>query len=191
MPSPSPSARSALRPPLPQLRVGRRLALGLGAWTLALLVARLMQLAVARHEQLGNSQLAADGRAMAWVPALLAAAGTLFLLGAAWHTLCWLLRWPRAAAHPHRAPRPPQRQAASPPPRPAQRHRPLVVAAAARDPHHWAWAVLGLVPGTSWAEIRAHWRRQLRQWHPDAGGDLDLWHQRQAAYRLLAAQLRR
>jgi hypothetical protein len=188
---PRPTARPALRPPRPELRVGRRLALGLGAWTLALLVARLMQLAVARHEQLGNSQLAADGRAMAWVPALLAIAGTLFLGGALWHGLRWLLRWPHAAAAPHRAPRPPQRWVGQPAPRPAPRHRPLVVAAAARDPHHWAWAMLGLVPGTPWAEIRAHWRRQLRQWHPDAGGDLDLWYQRQAAYRLLAAQLRR
>ncbi len=163
-----------------------RLLLGGAALLLAWLVATLMRLAVEHHEHLGNSQLAADGRAMAWVPALLALAGVLFLLGALSHAVQALLRRHRVAAEPHQPPRPRWRVPSRTRPR-----RPGGGAPPSRDPHHWAWAALGLVPGTAWPQIRAHWRSQLRQWHPDAGGDLDLWHRRQEAYRLLAAKLRR
>ena len=164
----------------------RRLLLGGAALLLAWLVATLMRLAVEHHEHLGNSQLAADGRAMGWVPALLALAGVLFLWGALSHALQALLLRHRVAAKHHQPPRPQWRVRSRPRPR-----RTAGGSAPSREPHHWAWAALGLAPGTAWPEIRAHWRSQLRQWHPDAGGDLALWHRRQEAYRLLAAQLRR
>lgn len=46
---------------------------------------------------------------------------------------------------------------------------------------------IGVLPGSSWQEVRAVWRRNLLQWHPDQGGDADLWGRRNAAYQLLAA----
>ncbi|EDY37896.1 DnaJ domain protein [Cyanobium sp. PCC 7001] len=46
---------------------------------------------------------------------------------------------------------------------------------------------LGVVPGSPWQQVRAAWRRNLLQWHPDQGGDPNLWSRRQAAYQLLEA----
>jgi hypothetical protein len=46
---------------------------------------------------------------------------------------------------------------------------------------------IGVLPGSTWQEVRAVWRRNLLQWHPDQGGDTDLWGRRNAAYQLLAA----
>jgi DNA repair exonuclease SbcCD ATPase subunit len=50
-----------------------------------------------------------------------------------------------------------------------------------------ACAELGVVPGCSWEVVRATWRRNLKQWHPDQGGDAKRWLRRQAAYELLTA----
>ncbi|MCP9792301.1 hypothetical protein KBZ20_08725 [Vulcanococcus limneticus Candia 3F8] len=44
-----------------------------------------------------------------------------------------------------------------------------------------------MLPGSSWQEVRAVWRRNLLQWYPDQDGDTDLWGRRNAAYLLLAA----
>jgi DNA repair exonuclease SbcCD ATPase subunit len=50
-----------------------------------------------------------------------------------------------------------------------------------------ACAELGVVPGSSWTAVRASWRRHLKQWHPDQGGDAGRWNRRNGAYELLAA----
>ncbi|MEB3264427.1 MAG: hypothetical protein VKJ66_08665 [Synechococcus sp.] len=46
---------------------------------------------------------------------------------------------------------------------------------------------LGVVPGSSWTVVRATWRRNLKEWHPDQGGDAERWMRRNAAYQLLVA----
>ncbi|MFQ6539853.1 MULTISPECIES: hypothetical protein [Aphanothece] len=46
---------------------------------------------------------------------------------------------------------------------------------------------LGVLPGSSWQQVRATWRRNLMRWHPDQGGDPGLWPRRQTAYQLLEA----
>ena len=46
---------------------------------------------------------------------------------------------------------------------------------------------IGVVPGSDWTVIRAAWRRNLKQWHPDQGGDARRWMRRNAAYQLLSA----
>jgi hypothetical protein len=111
---------------------------------------------------------AADGLAMLWAPAVLALVG----VGRMAQVLAWALGalWRGRLQEPQQ----PQQQPASSLP----------------DSYRYACAALGVAPGSSWEEVRAAWRRQLPHWHPDRGGDLELWHQRQSAYRLLA-ELRR
>jgi hypothetical protein len=111
---------------------------------------------------------AADGLAMLWAPAVLAMVG----VGRMAQVLAWALGalWRGRLQEPQQ----PQQQPASSLP----------------DSYRYACAALGVAPGSSWEEVRAAWRRQLPHWHPDRGGDLELWHQRQSAYRLLA-ELRR
>jgi DnaJ domain len=112
----------------------------------------------------GQPELAADALRMLWCPALLAAAGALFLLQALLTIAAW---------------RPQPRAGPAPPPRlPRRQVHPV-------DPHLQACVELGLPPGSSWNEIRKHWRRQVIHWHPDRGGDVERWHQRLAAYQLL------
>jgi hypothetical protein len=105
-----------------------------------------------------QGQIAADGLAMLWAPAVLALTGVVRMVQA----LGLLGRRPAPL-------QPPTRRGGSP-----------------RDSYRHACAALGVAPGSSWEEVRAAWRRQLPHWHPDRGGDLELWHQRQSAYRLLA-----
>jgi hypothetical protein len=107
---------------------------------------------------------AADGLAMLWAPAVLALVG----VGRMAQVLAWALGalWRGRLQEPQQ----PQQQPASSLP----------------DSYRYACAALGVAPGSSWEEVRAAWRRQLPHWHPDRGGDLELWHQRQSAYRLLA-----
>ncbi len=107
---------------------------------------------------------AADGLAMLWAPAVLALVG----VGRMAQVLAWALGalWRGRLQEPQQ----PQQQPAS----------------ALPDSYRYACAALGVAPGSSWEEVRAAWRRQLPHWHPDRGGDLELWHQRQSAYRLLA-----
>lgn len=44
---------------------------------------------------------------------------------------------------------------------------------------------LGLSAPCSWSELRRHWRRCSLAWHPDRGGDPQLWLRRQRAYEAL------
>jgi len=159
---------------------------------LAALLAQLIVEAAEQHQRRGQVQLAADGLAMLWAPAVLALAGVAFTAQALRQALAgpeqgsvqgaeqWAEQWQWRRRR--------QAQVARTPPQPA----PAVPAPSASlsDPDRCACAALGVAPGSSWAEIRAVWRRQLPYWHPDRGGDLELWHQRQSAYRLLA-ELRR
>lgn len=46
---------------------------------------------------------------------------------------------------------------------------------------------LGVLPGSGWQDVRATWRRNVMDWHPDQGGDSRLWVRRNAAYQLLVA----
>ena len=46
---------------------------------------------------------------------------------------------------------------------------------------------IGVVPGSDWTVVRATWRRNLKLWHPDQGGDPQRWMRRNAAYQLLTA----
>jgi hypothetical protein len=41
--------------------------------------------------------------------------------------------------------------------------------------------------GSLWQQVRVARRRNLNPWHPDQGGDPNLWSRRQAAYQLLEA----
>ena len=50
-----------------------------------------------------------------------------------------------------------------------------------------ACAEIGVLPGSDWIVVRATWRRNLKQWHPDQGGDAQRWNRRNAAYQLLSA----
>lgn len=65
------------------------------------------------------------------------------------------------------------------------------VASAGPDPvqasYAEACAEIGVVPGSDWAVVRATWRRNLKHWHPDQGGDAQRWNRRNAAYQLLSA----
>jgi len=46
---------------------------------------------------------------------------------------------------------------------------------------------IGVVPGSDWAVVRATWRRNIKLWHPDQGGNPERWMRRNAAYQLLTA----
>lgn len=65
------------------------------------------------------------------------------------------------------------------------------VASAGPDPvqasYAEACAEIGVLPGSDWIVVRATWRRNLKQWHPDQGGDAQRWNRRNAAYQLLSA----
>jgi DnaJ-domain-containing protein 1 len=119
---------------------------------------------------------------MLWVPGVFALLAALFLTQALLQSLAQglhLLASVRSASQRRWAPPQPARHAVPPPARP-----PLQQAA---DPYRQACEQLGVPPGSSWPVIRAAWRRQLSQWHPDRGGDPERWHTRLAAYRLLDA----
>ncbi|EDY37289.1 DnaJ domain protein [Cyanobium sp. PCC 7001] len=149
------------------------------------LVAVMIDQGVRVHLRHGNHQIAADSLHMLWAPAVFLLVGALLLGQGLIDVLALLvaaLPWPRRSAHP------------GPPVRRAQRYAPAAAARpplravpAAPDPYLQACRHLGVEPGSSWPQIRAAWRRNVTRWHPDAGGDPELWHQRLAAYRLLEA----
>lgn len=58
---------------------------------------------------------------------------------------------------------------------------------AATEPRLQALALLGLQTGASRQAIKRAYRRLAKEHHPDLGGDGDLFHQLDAAYRLLIA----
>ena len=135
----------------------------------------LMQATLRHYQQQGSAELATDTRMLLWWPWLMAAIGAYFLIQALRDALA-------EASEPARQ-QPMQRQ----PPRrlaPAPRGQRQTL----QDPYRQACALLGVPPGSSWAEIRACWRRQLIHWHPDHGGDAELWHQRVQAYEQLKAR---
>lgn len=148
------------------------LALGLAGWLAAALLDRAEQ-AVRR----GNAELRRDALLMLWSPAVLAVAGAGFVL--------------RALLLPGQAPAFPRRRQGLHHRRPAVAAAPTAPQASQPDalPSRYLAACreLGLPPGAPWPVVRATWRRQLREWHPDNGGDTQRWIRRQAAYQLLEA----
>ena len=64
---------------------------------------------------------------------------------------------------------------------------PKVVSSAFSQSYEQACHELSLEPGSPWISVRETWRRKVKIWHPDRGGDPRLWNRRQAAYQLLAA----
>ena len=165
--------------------------LGSSSLAMALLLAGLIEEGVKVHIRNGNAQLAADSLAMLWSPGVFALLAGVFLLRGFFQiALLTSRRFPR----PRRSDRPgarlwrphrPVRPAASLPGRRTVISRPA--GACATDPYRLACQELGVNPGSSWNTIRATWRRGIPLWHPDAGGDPDLWHRRLAAYNLLEA----
>ena len=139
------------------------LGLGLGVWLTAAILGRAEQ-----ASRRGDPEMRRDALLMLWSPAVFALAGGGFLLRAlVLPAEGPMLRRPRWAVRPATT-------VGDVPPAPPSRYQ-----AACRE--------LGLEPGASWAVVRATWRRQLRQWHPDNGGDPERWLRRQAAYQLLEA----
>ncbi|MFM7652332.1 MAG: hypothetical protein ACKO5M_05310 [Vulcanococcus sp.] len=168
---PLPGRRSLRSPARRGLRALAKASLCLPA---AAMLRQLIEQGADRQLLQGQPDLAADALRMLWCPALLAAAGVLFLLQA-------LLVAGAALRRRRVGDRPAPRRKSSQPARASIARRPARPA----DPHLRACMELGLPPGSSWSEIREHWRRQVGHWHPDRGGDLQRWHQRLAAYRLL------
>jgi hypothetical protein len=165
-----------LRPLQRRFRPWQTLLQGLLALGLAVLLAQQIVTAAEHHQRSGQSQIAADGLAMLWAPSVLALAG----MGRTLQAVVQILAQALGLLGRRRAPLP------SPPPSVASPSQSPPPVSPLREEYRHACAALGVAPGSSWAVIRAAWRRQLPQWHPDHGGDLELWHQRQSAYRLLA-----
>ncbi len=46
---------------------------------------------------------------------------------------------------------------------------------------------LGVAPGSDWAAIKGRWRRMVKHWHPDRGGEEGDWLRKERAYRFLEA----
>jgi hypothetical protein len=190
-------------------RIVAPLLLGEASVTAGLLSARLILTAAELHQRSGNGQMANDALLMLWAPGVLAFAGLVWIVRGLLRSVLQLLRLLLG----RRAP--PQTAAAfaSSPGRAVSRKTASGGAASGKavsgravsgkaashnvvpgnvpwvrvEPYLRACAALGVAPGSSWAEIRAEWRRQVPSWHPDRGGDLDLWHQRLEAYRVLEA----
>ena len=150
----------------------------------------------------GNLEQAFDSTVMLVSPAifLLAGAGLISrgLLGLAGALL--RKRPPRGGASSHQFSHaagtdPSPRHRPQPPPTPAPPPGAVKAGPEAapegdlrgHDRYLRACAELGVPPGSDWPVIRATWRRKLQQWHPDQGGNPELWYRRLAAYTLLEA----
>ncbi len=161
-------------------QAGRRLR-ALRNGLISLTIGTLMALALLAYadqaRRQGDLQMARDSYRMLWSPALFGVAGVLFLL----HSLGPPYRLPRG--WPLAGPAPRQPAAPEPPPGPP----PPAAPAAAPDRYLQACRELGVPPGSDWVLVRATWRRRLQEWHPDNGGDADLWIRKQSAYALLEA----
>jgi DnaJ domain len=84
----------------------------------------------------------------------------------------WALAWKRVLRGEH--------SPSAPAPKP---QRPRVA------PPTSAWALLGLAPGASLAELKRAYRQRALETHPDQGGEAEQFLQVQRAYEKLAAQL--
>ena len=62
------------------------------------------------------------------------------------------------------------------------------LAADGREPARDPWKILGLSPGASMAEVKAHYRRLAKQFHPDEYAVLDEVHRESAARAFIAIQ---
>jgi hypothetical protein len=175
-------------------RIVAPLLLGVASVTAGLLLARLILTAAELHQRSGNGQMANDALLMLWAPGVLAFAGLVWIVRGLLRSVLQLLRLLLGRRAPLQTPA----ALAGSPGRAVSRKSASGGAASGKavsgsvpwvrvEPYLRACAALGVAPGSSWAEIRAEWRRQVPSWHPDRGGDLDLWHQRLEAYRVLEA----
>ncbi|MCP9916003.1 hypothetical protein [Cyanobium sp. ATX 6F1] len=201
-----PTSRSKLRSE--RFRYGW-ISLLIGALLTVLIVAN-----AAHERRVGNTQIADDSLWMLWSPAIFAVAGVVFIARglALENSLKHLptfrrprrpqLFKPRPKADPpsergrRRQAKPAAARAetaeaeateaasrSSPPPAAAPEAREIPL----DDRYRQACAELGVEPGTDWMVIRAIWRRKLQSWHPDQGGDHEVWLRKTAAYTLLEA----
>ncbi len=185
-------------------RIVAPLVLGVASVTAGLLLARLILTAAELHQRSGNGQMAHDALLMLWAPGVLAFAGLVWIVRGLLRSVLQLLRLLLGRRAPLQtaaafAGSPGRAVSGKAPPGRATSDRaasenvvpgnagPGNVASVRVEPYLRACAALGVAPGSSWAEIRVAWRRQVPSWHPDRGGDLHLWHQRLEAYRVLEA----
>ena len=147
---------------------------GLISLGLAALLAAFILVGASQQGGQGNSQLAADSLRMLWSPAIFAGVGVLLIANGLVRGLWLLLSRPSRPTLRRRVPSRPAATAAAAPERPA-------------DAYERACAELGVEPGSDWVVVRSAWRRNLPQWHPDQGGDRDIWSRNLAAYTLLEA----
>jgi hypothetical protein len=89
----------------------------------------------------------------------------------------WALAWKRVLRGEHSPPPPAPRSA-----RPEPRRAPAPVS---------AWALLGLAPGATLAELKRAYRQRALETHPDQGGESEQFQRVQRAYEKLSAQLAR
>jgi hypothetical protein len=158
--------RPRIRPALDSLLHGL-ISLGLGA-----LLAAFILVGASQQGGQGNPQLAADSLRMLWSPAIFAGVGVLLTANGLLRCL-WLLLSRQQRARPVLVRSTPGRSAGIAPPPP--------------DAYRRACAELGVEPGSDWPLVRSAWRRNLPQWHPDQGGELEVWRRKLAAYTLLEA----
>ena len=145
------------------------ISLGLGA-----LLAAFILVGAGQQGGQGNSQLAADSLRMLWSPAIFAGVGVLLIANGLLRGLWLLVRRPVLVRPVLSRPVLPAAPAAAAPERPA-------------DAYERACAELGVEPGSGWVLVRSTWRRNLPKWHPDQGGEVDVWRRKLAAYTLLEA----
>lgn len=171
--------KAPIRPALESLLHGL-ISLGIGA-----LLAGFILVSAGQQGRQGNPQLAAESLRLLWSPAIFAGVGALLIANGLVRGLGLLLRGVLQGVLQQR-PAVRRFRARPAPVRPAQA-RASVPAAAPPDAYRRACAELGVEPGSDWAAVRATWRRNLPLWHPDKGGDAEVWSRKLAAYTLLEA----
>lgn len=187
-------ARRCRMPRLRRHRPLRTVLKGLISCGLALLLAQVIEHGVRSHLRQGNLQIAADSLGMLWAPGVFALLGAMFLcqgvLQGTWLLAVrfpWLGRGLRLGRGLHSRPHPPLRPRRRQAPNRDRKLPQLALPGTADDPYRQACRELGVAPGSAWPQVRSAWRRNILLWHPDAGGDTELWHRRLAAYQLLEA----
>ncbi|MEA5422319.1 hypothetical protein VB716_14025 [Synechococcus sp. CCY9201] len=158
------------------------LLIGLTSMVIGTVLARFILAMAEQARQSGNLEQAFDSTVMLFSPAIFLLAGAgLISRGLLGLSSALLQRRPR---HRSQSEPPPS---SGPPTSSLHAEADPQRAQPGHDRYRRACAELGVLPGSSWPVIRATWRRKLQEWHPDQGGDPELWYRRLAAYTLLEA----